>query len=242
MEKLVIIGAGCAGYTAAIYAARAELSPVMLSGDLPGGLLTLTTEVENYPGFAEGVVGFELMEAMRQQAERFGARPLSAKVETAELTPGGPHKLHLQGGDTLECQALVIATGASHRKLGLEAEARLENKGVTYCAVCDGAFFRDVPHVVVGGGDSAMEEALFLTKFATKVTIVHRRDQLRASKIMADRVLAHGKIEMAWDSVVDDILGVLQDKVTGVVLQNVKTQETREVECGAVFAGDIGVG
>lgn len=235
MEKLVIIGSGSAGYTAAIYAARANLNPLLYVGLVPGGLLTTTTEVENYPGFATGIQGYDLMEAMRQQAERFGTRMEHDIVTAATLRPGGPHTLTLSSGATVETEALIIATGASHRKLELENEVKLANKGVTYCATCDGAFFRGVPHVVVGGGDSAMEEATFLTRFASKVYIIHRRDQFRASKIMAARVLENPKIEVQWNSVVVDVLDVAQGKVTGVVLKDTVTGATRTLACGAVF-------
>lgn len=235
MDDVIIIGTGPAGYTAAIYCARANLNPLIIAGNLPGGQLTQTTDVENFPGFANGVQGFALMEQMRQQAERFGTRMEYATVESVDFTPGGPHKLHLQGGDVREARAVIIATGAAHRRLGLESETKLETHGVTYCAVCDGAFFRDVPHVVVGGGDSAMEEANFLTKFASKVTIVHRRDTFRASKIMADRALNNPKIEVAWNSRVSEILDVAQGKVTGVELTNTQSGETSTLDCGAVF-------
>jgi len=235
MERLVIIGTGCAGYTAAIYAARANLNPLIISGDTIGGQLTQTTEVENYPGFEHGILGFDLMENMRKQAERFGTRTLGDRVEKAAFIPGGPHTLTLTGGNEIKAAAVIIATGAIPRKLGLESERKLENQGVTYCAVCDGAFFKGVPHVVVGGGDSAMEEANFLTKFASHVTLVHRRDNFRASKIMGERVLKNPKITVAWNSVVDEVLGVAAGKVTGVVLRDVITGAKREIPAGALF-------
>ena len=235
MEKVVIIGTGCAGLTAAVYTARANLSPLVLTGILPGGLLTTTSIVENYPGFPEGVDGFELMQRMQQQAEKFGARVKFATVEAADLSKS-PFTLTADG-EAVETQTVIIATGASHRHLGLESEARLEKKGVTYCATCDGALpvFRNQPLVVVGGGDSACEEALYLTRFASRVHLVHRRDELRASKIMAERTLANPKIQPVWDSVVTDILDVKQDKVTAVRVKNVKTGAESELACAGVF-------
>ena len=235
MEQVVIIGSGSAGFTAAIYAARANLKPLLFSGIQPGGLLTTTTLVENFPGFENGIDGWPLMEEMQKQCERFGTRIEYDTVVEANLVPGGPHTLKTANGMTVETRTVIIATGASHRHLGIESEKQLENKGVTYCATCDGAFFKDMLHVVVGGGDSAMEEAIFLTRFASKVTVVHRRDELRASKIMADRALAHDKIEFAWNSAVDEILGVDEDKVTGVRLKDTVDGSTREIPAGAVF-------
>ena len=234
MEDVVIIGSGAAGLTAAIYASRANLEPVVISGALPGGLLTQTTDVENYPGFPEAINGFELMDKFRKQAERFGTRFISDKVVKADLQDGGPHKLTLGSGDVIETKALIIATGASPRWLGLESEQRLKNKGVSACATCDGAFYRGVPVVVVGGGDTAMEEALFLTKFTSKVTLIHRRDEFRASKIMGDRVLNNDKIEILWDSVVTEVLG--DSEVEGVKVENLKTGKTTQVECKGYFA------
>jgi len=234
MEQLVIVGSGPAGLTAAIYSARAGLNPLVIEGGLPGGQLTQTTEVENYPGFPEGVNGFELIYNMRQQAERFGTRFVSDVVTGSELQSGGPHRLILAGGE-LRCRALIIATGARPRWLGVPGEEELKNKGVSACATCDGAFFRDVPIVVVGGGDSAMEEALFLTRFGSKVIVIHRRDQLRASKIMQQRAFDNPKIEFCWNSVVTEILDVEQGKVTGVRVRNVKTDEESVIPCGAVF-------
>ncbi len=235
MEKVTILGTGPAGLTAAIYTARADLNPLVFAGELPGGQLTQTTDIENYPGFSEGVQGFDLMEAMRRQAERFGTRLQNEIVTGAELTEGGPHTLTLSGGNTVETQALIIATGARPRELGLPSEQALKNKGVSYCATCDGAFFRGVPIAIVGGGDSAIEEALFLTHFGSKVMVIHRRDELRASKIMQERALGNEKIEILWDSVIEEILGVDEDQVTGIVLKNVKTGALSNVECGAVF-------
>lgn len=235
METLVIIGTGPAGLTAALYAARAQLEPLVLAGNVPGGQLTQTTEVENYPGFPKGIQGFDLMEALQQQAERFGARLQNAIVESVELKPGGPQRLTLGDGATLEAKAVIIATGARPRWLGLPSEDALRNKGVSSCATCDGAFFRGVPIVVVGGGDSALEEALFLTRFGSKVMVVHRRDALRASKVMIQRAEENPKIEFIWNSVVTDVLDVTQDKVTGVALKDVNTGATSQRDCGAVF-------
>ena len=235
MENVVIIGTGCAGLTAAIYTARANLNPLVLTGTMPGGLLTTTSIVENFPGFPEGVDGFELMQHLQKQAERFGARVQFATVESADLS--GDHPKLVVDGKELETKTLVIATGAGHRHLGLENEKKLENKGVTYCATCDGALpmFRDKPLVVVGGGDSACEEATYLTRFASKVYLVHRRDELRASKIMADRAVNHEKIEMVWDSEVTEIHGAEEDTVTGVQLKNTKTGEESRLDCAGVF-------
>jgi len=235
MEKIVIIGSGCAGWTAALYAARANLQPLVLAGTQPGGLLTTTTTVENYPGFPDGVDGYELMTRMQKQAERFGARPQFGTVEAADFSKRA--FVLTVDGQRMETQTVVIATGASHRHLGLESEAKLETKGVTYCATCDGALpvFRNQPLVVVGGGDSACEEANFLTRFGSVVHLVHRRDTLRASKIMADRTLSNPRIKPIWDSVVTDILDVKQDNVTGVRLKNVKTGAESTVACAGVF-------
>src|SRR5499427_7223524 len=218
MERVVIIGSGCAGWTAALYTARANLKPLVITGRQPGGLLTTTTIVENYPGFPEGIDGYELMVRMQKQAERFGARVKFGMVEGVDLAQE-PFLLTVDG-ETIQTETLIIASGASHKHLGLENEHKLENKGVTYCATCDGALpiFRNKPIVVVGGGDSACEEALYLTRFGSVVYLVHRRDSLRASKIMADRVRAHKTIQPVWDSVVTEILDVKQDKVTGVKL------------------------
>ncbi len=235
MEKVVIIGSGCAGLTAGLYAARANLRPLVLTGTQPGGLLTTTTVVENYPGFPEGIDGFELMTRMQKQAERFGARVQFGTVESADLSRE-PFALTVDG-EKVEAETVIIATGAGHRKLGLESEHLLENKGVTYCATCDGALpvFRSRPLAVVGGGDSACEEALYLTRFGSIVYLVHRRDQLRASKIMADRVLSHAKIKPVWNSVVTEVLDAKQNKVTGVRLRDVKTNRESVLECAGVF-------
>ena len=235
MEQVVIIGSGCAGLTAALYTARANLSPLVLTGLMPGGLLTTTSIVENYPGFPEGIDGFELMTRMQKQAERFGARVQFATVETVDLSRQ-PFALTVDG-ERVETKALIIASGAGHRHLGLESERRLEKKGVTYCATCDGALpaFRDQPLVVVGGGDSACEEALYLTRFGSVVHLIHRRDQLRASRIMAERTFSNPKIEPVWDSVVTEVLDVTQDKVTGVRLKHVKTGAETVLDCAGVF-------
>src|SRR5439155_20373605 len=222
MEKVVIIGTGCAGLTAALYTARANLSPLVLTGTLPGGLLTTTTIVENYPGFPDGIDGYELMVRMQKQAERFGARVKFGTVEAADLSKH-PFVLTVDG-EPVEAETIIIASGASHRHLGVQGEQKLENKGVTYCATCDGALpsFRNQPLVVVGGGDSACEEAMYLTRFGSMVYLVHRRDTLRASKIMAERTLAHTKVKPVWDSVVTEVLDLKQEKVTGVRLTNLK--------------------
>lgn len=235
MEKVVIVGSGCAGWTAALYAARANLRPLVFTGKQPGGLLTTTSTVENYPGFPEGIDGYELMVRMQKQAERFGARAQFGTLEAADLSKQ-PFALTVDG-EKIETQTLIIATGASHRHLGVEGEHLLENKGVTYCATCDGALpiFRNKPLVVVGGGDSACEEALYLTRFGSVVHLVHRRETLRASKIMADRVRAHEKIRPIWDSVVTEVLDVKQDRVTSVRLKNLKTNAETILDCAGVF-------
>lgn len=233
MEKLVIIGSGPAGFTAAIYAARANLQPLLLAGILPGGLLTQTTEVENFPGFPEGVNGFELMFKMQQQAERFGTRIEIEQVEKVDLTGINCKKIFLAGGKVIEAESVIVATGAQPRWLGLESEERLKNHGVSACAVCDAAFFRDKNVVVIGGGDSAMEDAMALTNFAAKVTVIHRRSELRASKIMADRALNHEKINFIWNSTVIEVLG--EGHVTGVKIRNVETNEEQIVNCDGMF-------
>ena len=236
MEQVVIIGTGCAGLTAAIYAARSNLSPLVLTGTLPGGLLTTTSTVENYPGFPEGIDGYELMARMQKQAERFGARvQVMRVVEAADLSKN-PFVLTVDGGK-VETKTVIIATGASHRHLDVPGEHLLEKKGVTYCATCDGAWpmFRNQPLGVVGGGDSACEEALYLTRFASQIHLIHRRGQLRASKIMSARVLAHPKIQPVWDSVVTEILDPQQDKVTAVRLKNIKTSAETILPCAGVF-------
>lgn len=234
MRDLAIIGAGAAGLTAAIYASRANLKPLLLSGPLPGGLLTQTSDVENYPGFPEAVNGYELMFRFQQQAERFGTETMNETVAEARLKDGGPHELKLGNGETLQCRALIIATGSSPRWMGVEGERKFANKGVSACATCDGAFFKGVPVVVVGGGDTAMEEAGFLTRFASKVFVVHRRDQLRASKIMAERALSNPKISFVWNSVVEEIFG--KDDVDGVRVRNLIDSKVSTIECKGYFA------
>lgn len=220
-EKVLIIGSGPAGLTAAIYAARADLNPLMIEGMERGGQLMLTTEVENYPGFPEGIMGPELMDGMRKQAERFGTRIVSSDVTKVDLSER-PFKVWV-ADDLYESEALVISTGASARWLGIPGESRLRGYGVSACATCDGFFFRDRAIAIVGGGDSAMEEAIFLTKFASKVTILHRRDQFRASKIMAQRAIDHPKIEVLWNTTIEEVLG--GDLVTGLRVKNVLTDE-----------------
>ena len=220
-EKVLIIGSGPAGLTAAIYAARADLHPLMIEGMERGGQLMLTTEVENYPGFPEGIMGPELMDGMRKQAERFGTRIVSSDVTKVDLSEL-PFKVWV-GEDLHESESLIISTGASARWLGIPGESRLRGYGVSACATCDGFFFRDREIAIVGGGDSAMEEALFLTKFASKVTILHRRDEFRASKIMAQRAIDHPKIEVLWNTTIDEVLG--DDLVTGLRVKNVLTDE-----------------
>jgi thioredoxin reductase (NADPH) len=236
MEKVVIIGTGCAGLTAALYTARSNLSPLVLTGLMPGGLLTTTSIVENYPGFPEGIDGYELMTRMQKQAERFGARVRTLQaLEGVDLSKQ-PFLLTVDG-QVIETQTIIIATGSSHRHLGLETEHLLEKKGVTFCATCDGAWpmFRNQPLVVVGGGDSACEEAVYLTRFASHVYLVHRRDTLRASKIMATRALDHEKITPVWDSAITEILDVKAGKVTGVKLRNLKTEAETILPCAGVF-------
>ncbi len=235
MEKVVIIGTGCAGLTAALYTARANLTPLVLTGKQPGGLLTTTSIVENFPGFPEGIDGYELMVRMQKQAERFGARVQFGTLEGVDLSKQ-PFTLTIDG-EPIQAQTIIIATGASHRHLGLEGETKLENKGVTYCATCDGALpiFRNQPLVVVGGGDSACEEALYLTRFGSTVYLVHRRDTLRASKIMAERALSNPKIKPIWDSAVTEVLDVKQNKVTGVRVKNLKTNAENVVDCAGLF-------
>ena len=223
VENVVIIGTGCAGLTAAIYTGRANLNPLVLEGPLPGGQLTTTSEVENFPGFAHGVDGFQLTQNMREQATRFGTRFEQALVASVDFTVH-PRKLVLSDGRSVLAKSVIIATGASPRMTGIPGEKELYGgKGVTTCATCDGAFYRKMEVAVLGGGDSAAEEALFLTRFASKVYLVHRRDSLRASKIMADRAVAHEKIQMVWDTVPVEVLGVKEGAVSGLKVQNVKT-------------------
>jgi len=233
-EKLVIIGSGPAGLTAAIYAARANLKPYLIAGLLPGGLLTQTSEVENFPGFPEGIQGFDLMSQMQQQAERFGTRIEYDSIDSVNLSDGGEQEIRLSGGAEISAKALIIATGASPRYLGLPSEEKFRNRGVSACATCDGAFFVDVPVLVVGGGDSAMEEATFLTRFASKVYLVHRRQEFRASPIMVDRARNNPKIEFILDSTVDEILG--DHEVNAVRIRNLVTNDVRTIDCKGYFA------
>ncbi len=231
-HDVVILGSGPAGLTAAIYTARANLAPVVIEGLAAGGQLMNTTEVENYPGFPEGIQGPDLMEAFRKQAERFGATFVTGDATRVDLE-SSPIRIWTDEVE-LHTRALIVATGASPLTLGIPGEEEYSGRGVSYCATCDGFFFRDQEIVVAGGGDSAMEEAIFLTRFGKRVTIVHRRDEFRASKIMADRALANDKIEVVWDSVVEEILGE-DGKVAKVRLRNVKTGEVSERPCGGFF-------
>ncbi|HYR60970.1 MAG TPA: thioredoxin-disulfide reductase [Nitrospiraceae bacterium] len=232
MRNVVIVGSGPAGLTAAVYAARANLAPLLIDGWQSGGQLTTTTEVENYPGFANGIMGPELIKEMRAQAERFGTEFLTGDVTAVDLTQR-PFTLTIEGEHTVHTKTLIIATGASAIQIGVKNEARLTGHGVSTCATCDGFFFKGKELIVVGGGDSAMEEATFLTKFASKVSIVHRRDKLRASKIMQDRAVKNEKITFVWNSVVEEILG--KDVVSGVRLKNLVTGKTTELPCAGVF-------
>ena len=230
-RRVVIVGSGPAGYTAAIYTGRAELEPAVVAGLAFGGQLMLTTEVENYPGFPEGITGPDMMDLFQKQAERFGA---AVVMEDAIEIDTSRRPFRVRTAErSYTADALIIATGASAKWIGIESEQRLLNKGVSACATCDGALFRNKPMAVIGGGDTAIEEALFLTRFATKVTVVHRRGELRASKIMQERALTHEKIEFAWHSVVDEILG--DEFVTGIRLKDVRSGETRELPVEAVF-------
>lgn len=231
MENVIIVGSGPAGLTAAIYAARANLNPLMIEGEEVGGQLMTTTDVENYPGFAEGIMGPDLMIETKKQAERFGTRFVSQNVTKVDFS-NRPFKVWV--GDTeYQSKSIIISTGASAKYLGLENEKRLLGRGVSACATCDGAFFRDVEVCIVGGGDTAMEEALFLTRFASTVHVFHRREEFRASKVMADRVMNHDKIKVHWNTELKDVLG---DKaVTGVKIYNNKTDETFEMNLEGVF-------
>jgi thioredoxin reductase (NADPH) len=231
VRDVIVIGSGPAGYTAALYAARADLSPIVLKGLEAGGQLMLTTDVENYPGFADGLLGPELMDQMEKQASRFGAEILPVHVTQVELAE---RPFTVRAGDqSWRARSVIVATGATARWLGVPGEEKLRGRGVSACATCDGFFFRDRELVVVGGGDTAMEEAMFLTKFASKVTIVHRRDGFRASKVMAGRALEHPKIDVAWNTTVEAVLG--DDAVTGVTLRDVTTGSTRTLPTDGLF-------
>lgn len=231
MEKVIIIGSGPAGLTAAIYAARANLRPLVLAGALYGGQLMLTTEVENFPGFPAGIMGPELMEAFRAQAERFGARIEFVDVTSVDF---GRRPFRVATAEEeYEGESVIVATGASARWLGIPGEERLRGRGVSTCATCDGAFFKEKKIVVAGGGDSAMEEALFLTRFGSQVTVVHRRDSLRASKIMADRAHNHPKIDFIWNTVIEEVYG--NPVMTGLKLRNLVTEKTHDLEADALF-------
>jgi thioredoxin reductase (NADPH) len=233
MESIVIVGTGPAGLTAAIYSARANLKPLCIEGEQPGGQLTITSDVENYPGFAEAVMGPELMEAFKKQALRFGTRFAQANLVKADLSKR-PFSLELSDGQKIETETLVIATGASAKWIGLASETRYRGRGVSACATCDGFFFKNVDVVVVGGGDTAMEEATFLTRFAKSVTVVHRRDKLRASKIMQDKATKNPKIKFIWDSEVTDVIGD-EKAVTGVTLRNLKTGDKNQFAAQGLF-------
>jgi thioredoxin reductase (NADPH) len=234
-RNVVIIGSGCAGHTAALYSARANLKPLVVEGHEPGGQLSLTTLVENFPGFPEGVQGPELIENMRKQASRFGAEYRIGHITKADLSQR-PFALSI-GKETIHTQTLIIASGASARWLGLPNEQALIGHGVSSCATCDGFFFTGKEIVVIGGGDSAMEEATFLTRFASKVTLIHRRDEFRASKIMLDRARANSKIDFLTDTVVDDVLDVTKGEVTALRLRNLKSGESWEFPTSAMFLG-----
>jgi thioredoxin reductase (NADPH) len=233
VNRLVILGSGPAGLTAALYSARANLDPLLIEGVQPGGQLTITTEVENYPGFEKGIQGPEMMDVFRRQAERFGTRFITGEANAVDLRKH-PFELTVEGR-AVRTRALIISTGASAKLLGIESEKRLMGYGVSACATCDGAFFKDKEALVVGGGDTAMEEAIFLTRFCTKITVVHRRDVLRASMIMQDRARKNPKIAFIWDSAVDEIFGAPRTGVSGVRLKNLKTGESSEFRTDAVF-------
>jgi thioredoxin reductase (NADPH) len=233
VENLVIVGSGPSGYTAAIYAARAQLNPIIYEGSVTaGGALMNTTEVENFPGFVDGIMGPDLMDAMRKQAKRFGANLITDDIVEMDLS--GPIKVLKDGsGNTIKAKSVILAMGSAYREIGLENEKRLSGRGVSWCATCDGFFFRDQTIAVVGGGDSAVEEATFLTKFASKVVLIHRRDSLRASKIMAERALSNPKIEMLWNTEVIDVLGA--EKVEALSLKNTVTGEISKRDFTGLF-------
>ena len=234
MENVIILGTGCAGLTAAIYSSRANLNPLVIEGIQPGGQLTTTSEVENFPGFPEGVDGFELMDLLRKQATRFGTRTVHDSIEKVDFTDG--KMVVSSASKTYQSKALIIATGASPRLLGIPGEQEMfGGKGVTTCATCDGAFYRGMDVVVVGGGDSACEEALFLTRFCSKISLIHRRDELRASKIMAGRLLGHDKIEPIWNTVVDEVLADESGAARAVSVLGVDTNVRGEIPCKGVF-------
>ncbi len=232
--RIAILGSGPAGYTAALYAARANLDPVIIAGHQPGGQLTITTEVENYPGFPKGIMGPELMELFKEQAERFGTGFIHGTVTKVELGQR-PFKLTIDEQDTLECDALIIATGATAKLIGLPSEAELMGYGVSACATCDGFFFKGKEVAVVGGGDTAMEEATFLTKYASRVTVIHRRDTLRASKIMQEKAMNNPKISFVWNTEVVEVLGERQSGVRGLRLRNLISGEEAEQKCEGFF-------
>lgn len=234
MENVIILGSGCAGFTAAIYTARANLNPLLIEGSLPGGQLTTTSEVENFPGFPEGIDGFELMSDLRKQSEKFGTRFVNDTILSVDFS--GDTKKLIAADKTYEAKTIIIATGASPSLTGVPGEKEMYGgKGVTTCATCDGAFYRNMDVVVVGGGDSACEEALFLTRFCSKVTIIHRRDEFRASKIMADRTIEHEKIDVAWDSITEEIIGDDAGYVSGIKIKNKNTGESSIIDCKGVF-------
>ena len=235
IHKTIIIGSGPAGLTAAIYAARANLNPIVFEGNQPGGQLTITTDVENYPGFPDGVLGPDMMDLFRKQAQRFGAECFYKYVSKVDFS-SSPFKVYVQDEEYL-AESVIVSTGASARMLGLAAEKELIGYGVSTCATCDGYFFKDKEIVVVGGGDSAMEEASFLTKFASKVTLIHRRDEFRASKIMIDRVLDNPKIEIVKNAVVADIFGSQKDGVSDILLKDTIDGKERNFDCEGVFYG-----